>query len=427
MFAIWCACFAAMGDEPWTLERVLDYALVHDPDSRIAEQRIAASRAGLEQADAAFWPQLQFQSSYSRTDNPMMTFGDILNQRAYDPSLNFNNVPNVDDLNIQGTVTVPLYAGGQNRAQREAAKADMEAATHNNLAIRSEVSFQVVSTFQTVLKTRQFVLATEAGVNAFEHNLAIAKKRFATGTLLKSDVLDIEVQLGQARENLIRARNAHTLAIMALRDLLGIEGGEFSIADSAPDVSAPVSSDFSDRPEMAAARDREYAAEAELRGAKSGYQPRVSAFGTLDRDYGWVTGGHDDNYSAGIILRWNLWDGFLTRGKTREAAANLETARENRLKLRLAIDFEVEQARLDLDTANQELVVTKKSVEQAAESARLTRDRFEQGLAISTRMIDAETTLTAARVHYAEAEADQHIAVAALRQALGLPQLNTAK
>jgi outer membrane protein TolC len=54
----------------------------------------------------------------------------------------------------------------------------------------------------------------------------------------------------------------------------------------------------------------------------------------------------------------------------------------------------------------------------------LTRARFEQGLALATQLIDAETALTAVRARRAEAEADQRIAVAALRKALGLGQLS---
>jgi len=76
--------------EPWTLESALDYALGHNPDARIAQQRLAAAQAGLEQANSAFWPKLQVQSGYTRTDNPMLAFGSILNQRSYSSSLNFN-------------------------------------------------------------------------------------------------------------------------------------------------------------------------------------------------------------------------------------------------------------------------------------------------------------------------------------------------
>jgi len=415
---------AAGAAESWTLERALDYALSHSPDACLAQQRIMATQAGLEQADSAFWPHLQFQSSYTRMDNPMMVFGSILNQRAYNSSLNFNDVPDVDDLNVRGLVTVPLYAGGKIKAGRDAAKANTEAAKQTSAAVRNELGFEVVRAFQTILETRQFVKATQAAVTALEGNQATAMKRLVGGTLLKSDELDIEVRLRQACEDLVRARNANTLAVLALRNLLGMESGEFAVADTAPKATVPSGDDFSHRPEIAAAHERERAAAAEMRGAQSGYQPSVSAFGSLDHDYGWVTGGDGNSYTAGVMLQWDLWDGFSSRAKTREASANLESAREEQRKLRLALNFEVEQAQLDLSAANERLAVTETSIEQALESEKLTRDRFEQGLAISTQLIDAETALVAARVRRAEAESDQPIAVAGLRKALALPQLD---
>jgi outer membrane protein len=92
----------------------------------------------------------------------------------------------------------------------------------------------------------------------------------------------------------------------------------------------------------------------------------------------------------------------------------------------LALDLEVERARRDLQAAEERLAVTGKTVEQATESANLTRHRFEQGLALATQLIDTETALVAARVRRAEAESDQHIAVAALRKALAWPQLDAS-
>ncbi len=214
---------SALGAEPWTLERALQQALASNPDARLAQQRIVAAQAGLDQANAAFWPRVQFQSSYTGSDNPMLVFGSILNQRAYSSSLNFNDVPTVDDLNTRGLVTVPLYAGGRNVATRKAASASTEAARQDNAAVRNALGFEVAQGFYTVLKTRQFIRAAEAGVNSFEASLVVAKKRLEGGTLLKSGVLDIEVRLAQAREELVRARNANALALRALRNLLGIE------------------------------------------------------------------------------------------------------------------------------------------------------------------------------------------------------------
>ncbi len=423
---LWLALsLAANAAELWTLERALDYALTHNPDARIARQRIAAAQAGLEQANSTFWPRLQVQSGYTRTDNPMLAFGNILNQRSYSSSLNFNDVPGVDDLNAQGIITVPLYAGGRNVAGRSAAKANTEAAKQESAAVRNELGFEVSRAFYTVLKTRQFIQAAEAAVTSFATNLVVAGKRLDGGTLLKSDVLDIEVRLAQAREDLVRARNANTLAERALRNLLGIENGEFIVAATGPAASAPNLGDFSQRPELAAARERERAAQAQVRGTQSGYQPRLNAFGSIDYDYGSVTGGNGQSYTAGLMAQWDLWDGFSTRSKIREAKANLESTREEQRKLRLALDLETEQARLDLSAAVERLALSGKAVEQAEESASLTQNRFEQGLALSAQLIDSESALVAARVRRAEAESDQRIAIAALRKALALPQLDS--
>jgi outer membrane protein len=416
---------SALCAESWTLERALQQALASNPDARLAQQRIVAAQAGLEQANAAFWPRLQFQSSYTGSDNPMLAFGSILNQRAYSSSLHFNDVPGVDDLNTRGLVTVPLYAGGRNTATRKAAKANTDAARQDDEAVRNALGFEVSRAFYTVLKTRQFIRAAEAGVNSFEGSRAVAKKRLAGGTLLKADVLDIEVRLAQAREELVRARNANALAVRVLRNLLGIEGGDFEVADTAPPVDAPNSGDFSGRAELAAARHRERAAVEQARAAKGGYLPRVNAFGSMDYDYGWKYANGGGSYTAGALLQWDLWDGNLTRAKVAEANANLDSAREEQRKLRLALDLEVEQGRLDLKAANERLSVTEQVIDQAAESVSLTRARFDQELALSTQLIDAETSLLAARVRRAEAEADRQIAIAALRKALGLPQLES--
>jgi outer membrane protein len=416
---------SALCAEPWTLERALQQALSGNPDARLAQQRIVAAQAGLDQANAAFWPRVQLQSSYSASDNPMLAFGSILNQRAYNSSLNFNDVPTVDDLNARGLVTVPLYAGGKNTATRKAASANTEAAKQDNAAVQNALGYEVARAFYTVLKSRQFIRAAEAGVNSFEANLAVAKKRLDGGTLLKSGVLDIEVRLAQAREDLVRARNSNALATRALRNLLGIETGEFEVADTAPQTRAPDSGDFSGRPELTAASHRERAAQEQVTAAKGSYLPRVSAFGSLDYDYGWKYENGGGSYTAGALMQWDVWDGKLTRAKVREANANLESSREERRKLRLALDLEVEQARLELKAANERLSVTDQAVAQATESASLTRARFEQEMALPKDTIDAETALVAARVRRAEAEADRQIATAAVRKALALPQLES--
>jgi outer membrane protein TolC len=411
--------------ETWTLERALAFARTNSPDTRIALQRALAAQAGLEQANSGFWPRLSLQSSYTRTDNPMLGFGNILNQRAYSSSIDFNDVPDTDNLNVRGVLGVPLYTGGRISADKRAARADSTAARLEAEAVRQTVSAEVARAFFIVQKTRQFIVAASAAVDSYATNLAMVHQRLAAGTALRTDVLDLEVRLAQSREDLIRARNANTLAQRVLQNLLGLEEQDFHVAESAPSLQVPPDNAAAIRPEFTAAAERTRAANEQVRGARSGYLPQVTGFGSLDYDRGWVTDGDGESYTAGVQLQWDLWDGRLTRGKVSEANANASAAREQERKLRLAVSLETQQARLELQQANERLEVGEKTVAQAEESLSLTRDRFTQGLALATQLIDAQTALTAAQVRRADAQADVQISTAALRRALGFSILDS--
>ncbi len=412
----------SFAEQTWTLDESISYALEHNPEARIATDRIAVARALLGQANAAFLPRLELRSSYTRTDNPATVFGAILNQQAFSNNLDFNDVPEVDNARIGGMVSLPLYAGGAHLAGRKAAHAGTAAARVDAEAVRNRLAFEVARTFYTVVKTRELIRATEAGVGAFETNLRVARNRLNSGTALKTDVLDVEVRLARSREELVRAQNARALALRALRNLLSTDQDEIHIADTEAEPSIPPTDDFAKRPELTAANKRFEAAQALVRAAKSGYLPQVDAFGSVDHDRGWELDSGAWSYTAGVTMQWNLWDGNRTRTRVDQARAELETAREQKRRVYLAVDLEVEQARIRVNDASQRLSVTEKAVAQATESAALTRSRFEQGLAISSQLIDAEAALTTASVRRAEALADRRIAIAALRSALGLPQ-----
>jgi outer membrane protein len=413
----------AGGAELLTLDKGIELALAQNPDARLADHRIAAARAALREANSAFWPKVQFRPSYVGTDNPASVFMSAINQREFTPGLDFNHPPTVDHLNVKGTVSVPLYHGGRMVAGREAATAMTEAARRNADAVRNRLAFEVSRAWFSILKTREFIQSAEASVKSFESNLSIAQKRRRAGNLLKAETLDVEVKLAEAREGLVRAQNARALAERALRNLLGIDRGELKISNEVPRIEMPSGRDFSQRSELQAADQRIHAARAGLRGARGGHRPKVNGFASLDYDTGWRFGGSGKSWTIGMALEWDIFDGHRTDAKVDSARARLDSAIEMERKIRLMIDLEVEQASLKLGESSQRLEVTEKAIDLATESRDLTRIRFQEGAALSTQLINAETALTAARVRRAEAGADRRIAAAALRQALGLPQI----
>lgn len=417
------ALSSLQGATSLTLDEAIRRAMADSPDARIAASRMAASEAKLTQARAAFQPQVRVQSGYVWTNQPVSVFGMALNQRSFSPGMNFNDVPDADNWGSGATVTMPIYAGGRNVAGRDAALAALNASHYGAAVARETLAFEVTRTFLMIHKTRSLIGAAQAAVEAFDSNLGLSRKRLDAGTALKTDALDMEVRLAQAREDLARMRNANALTRQALATLLGIENGEVDATTAIPRLSVPPVGQAPQRPELRAAESLADAAAARIRQAGSGRKPSVNAFGGAEHNRGAKFDGQGTSYTVGIVAQWDIWDGRLTQGRVREAEAEFAAAQEAARRQRLNITLEVRQARLALDEADERLSVSAKSVQLAEESVTLTRERFQGGLSLAAQLIDAETTLTSARVRRAEAETDRRIAVAALRRSLGLSMI----
>ena len=401
-------------------------ALQQNPDLATAQQRLAAARAGLRQADAAFWPKVGVSESYAASDNPVQAFMMTLNQRSFNFGANFNHPDTTDNLNTKVLATYSLYSGGTDLASRQAARLGAEARENSIDAVRNDLVFEVTRSFYTIGKARQFVRTAEAAVASMESNLGVASNRFSQGTVLKSDFLDAEVRLSEARENLVRAGNALAISETVFRNVLGVgEKENVTAADrgrrpSKTDVAQTIAGalDVSRRPELLAARKAVEATERQVRAAFGGHLPRVNAFASYDLDSG-DANRFADSWVAGVSVELDVFDGFLTRGKVAEARANLSAAREELRKTELALQLEAKQAQLNLNEAQARLATTGQAVAQADESLQITKERYANGLALLTQLLDAETALTTARQRRAAAEADCQIARAALDRALG--------
>ncbi|MBS0664086.1 MAG: TolC family protein [Verrucomicrobia bacterium] len=418
----------ALRAETWSLDRAVATALERNPDARAARARVDGAQALVEQAQSAWLPQLSVSSRYTDTNSPMMAFGSILNQRAFNFGLDFNHPGRIDNLNATGTVGYNLYAGGRATAGRNAARAGAEAAALDLQAAHHRLAVEVVRAALNLRTARAAVATVESGVEAYAATVANARARYDAGQLLKADLLGLEVQLAQTREQLSSARHGAALAARAFAFVLGLEPDGQPIELVADDpalarLSLPDTTDFSRRPELRGILARVRAAEAMVEAARGAHRPTVNAFASYQYDQGWQTDRHGDSWMAGVAVDLNVFDGGQTRGKVRQSTAELAEVREYARKAELGISLEVEQARLAHADAAERLSVSDRAVDQAAEGAALSRARFEKGALLAADLIGAETRLLEARLRRTAAEADERLALVELRRALGLDPL----
>jgi len=406
----------------WTAEEAVDFALRNSPDSEIALARIQTASAQQLAAQSANYPVLGLHGGYSQTDNPMYSFGNILNQGEFNNSIDFNNPGRTDNLNLTADIQYRLYNGGMDSAAVESAAAQLTAQKQQYEVVKNQLAFEVVKGFQSIIQAQDALHAEEASLQAIEASLAVAKARFDEGDLLKEEVLNLEVQKARAMESILDGNHQVQLAQRIFLNLLGLKEGSVEINASGTAQTIPEQPKYSGRPEISVVENSITSAEAELQKAQGGRLPTLDGFASYQYDKGFELDGSGDSWMAGIKIDYNLYQGNRTSAQIALAKSQLLQLKKELAKTELALNLDLQQAELGYKLAKERKGVTDKMVETAEESARLSRIRFREGVILSSNLIDVETRLTEALLRQSMAKANYLVSIANLRRAAGLPQ-----
>ncbi len=421
----------AIGDETgkdsgrWTPKEAVTFALKNSPDSRIAAQRINAASARRAMAESSFRPRLNLSAGYDQTNNPMYSFGNILNQGNFDQTIDFNNPGRTDNLNLKAEMQYRFYNGGRDQAGRDAAEATQLSTEMERETTYQRLGYEVVKAFQQIVQAQDQVAARTAELEAIKASLDVAVARYEAGELLKADMLNFEVQKSRASENLIVSQHQLELSKKIFLNLLGLEKGAVEISSRTETGQVvPAPEGYRQRPEIDALQARLERAEAELQQSEGQKYPTLDGFARYQYDHGFIDDGSGDSWAAGLMLNYNLYNGNYTEAETAEKKAELQSVREQLAKMELAINLDIQEAELNYNQAVERRAVTEQMVQVAGESAQLSRERFKQGLILSSDLIDVELRLTDALVRQSAAKANYEIAIANLRRAAGLQQFS---
>jgi outer membrane protein TolC len=410
--------------EPLTLPAAVAEALTAGTEAALLRERLVVATALEDEAKSLLWPRLSLRGSYVQTDGAMGGFGMILGQRTFDNFVDFNHPGRMDNATAAVDFSYRIYAGGAETARTRAAAAQRAAAENQLSADLAELSMAVVRAYLDGRQARQVQTALASSRTALDASLKVAIAAEAAGRLLKSERLNLSVQVAQVEQEQLVADALVRLSARRLLILLGRPAGEvIDLATLPPVTTWPLAEvpAGAPRPEVLALRQRVDAAAALVSVAGAGRLPTVDFQATYQHDQGWVRSGAGTSWSAGVVARYNLFDGQETAARERAARAELRSAELALRQLEAEMAFELARAQLLLTQADQRFTVAQLAVEQAEESARLTRERFQAGRALSAELIGVEARLAEVRLQLATAESARISTRIALRRAQGAP------
>lgn len=408
-----------------TLDQAIALAVRAHPSISAARgsSRLQEARLGVVKADR--YPQVDLTANYRRgTANfaPTSQTGSSLNRIATGGTSNetFNNYTAA--LSLQQRI----FDFGQTGAAVEAAREGLRARRLDEEATVKNVVVNVKVAYFGLLGERHLVRVNEETVRQFEEHLRQAKGFFEIGTRPKFDVTKAEVDLTNARLNLIRAKNAAEVARLTLANAIGLPNQPVGQLEELLDFrrveigqAEALSEALERRPELRSLQASLRAGEASVRAAQRSFYPVFS--GIADYTYRGQEFPLVWNWDVGLNLTFPLFSGYLLKSQLAEARANLMTVEANQEALRQSILLEVRQASLNLTEAEERVRLSDLVVRQAEENFALANGRFQAGIATSVERTDAQVLLTNARTQQIQALYDYKVAEAHLEKAIGRP------
>ena len=331
--------------------------------------------------------------------------------------------------NFQATLSLrqPVFAWGRYVNTYRGAKLDLEAVQKGLEAALHQLSLDVSEAFHGVLLAGEFVDVTQQTVELVERQLGMAQKRFAAGAATNFDVLRAEVQLANAKSQLIQAENRVDIAENTFKNLLNIDlveeidlTGSFDLPEALDlDLESLVSMAKDNRPEIQQLEFSEAAGQKRVDVAKTGNRPDLSVFSNYQLDDNEKLTKMNRVWNVGVQINIPIFDGFATRAAVQQAKSGLKQAQLAKHQRMDTVEFEVRTAYLNLIQAKALINVQKETVAQAQESVRLANLRYENGMLTSVELTDAQLALAQAEVNHLQATHDYVVEFARLERAVG--------
>lgn len=400
-----------------TLRDALVSAYETNPSLTAAREGQKATNEGVPLAKANGRPDVTVQPTYF--ENIMQDGGSSVTQAR--------------GINVNGTVSAPLYAGGGIRNAIRAAENRVEAGFANLRGTESAIFSAVVGAYMDVIRDESIVELNRAQVGVLSVNLEATRDRFEIGDLTRTDVAQSEARLAlatssleSARANLIRSKEIYI-------QLVGREPGRLEAPPPLPNLPGTpdnaVIVALENNPDLIAAREGREAASFDRRAANASRLPTISVFtspsysNALNSVSSNIPGFQADNSSftaqAGVRATIPLYQGGQPAAQIRQAQARLGQAQELEIAAEREVIAQTRAAYASWKAARDVITASERAVAANELSLEGTRAENSVGNRTILDILNAEQELLNSKVQLVTARRNAYVAGFTLLAAMG--------
>jgi outer membrane protein TolC len=385
----------------YTLPELIDLAELHNPETQAAWQRARVRADELGIARSAYFPTIE-AAVYAASIRQPALIGEYFHRQTIafvSPTLQVDYL--IFDL------------GGRSGAV-DVAKANLLIQNLEFNDTHRRLIYQIAYAYFRLLNAQGQREAAEVNLQNAQTVESDAENRLKNGLATRPDLLEASAALAQADYDLQATVGAEQIAKGQLATSMGLPAEAPFHVQSISDLTIPTSiadslteeleRAFRQRPELLADMARIRAAQGELKEAKSSYFPTLhfSGDGGLARGYGQQDPypGHyaeGEVWSAGLELKWTIFDGARREKLVAAAKAKRSAADADLHALRDQIEQEVFASYTNMQTALRQQQAATALLQASTQSYESARQSYGLGLRSQLDVISAQKNLAQAR------------------------------
>ncbi len=383
------------GEALWMdVATVLRLAGENSLDAAVARDDSVAAQAAIDEAQAAWWPTITVNGSYTIKDNPVVAvFGDARFPFAEKNSAAYG-------INAKQL----LFSGGQRSLAVAAARQRARAIQAAGQRGTREAQLRALDTYLQILRLTGRMAVLRQRYAAVQAHRKAVEDLFEQGLVARNDLLETQVRERELDDAQQALEDDRQMAIADLNRLLGRPVKAPAVFPDSlgppPGISVPLEAYLSQadtlNPGLRAARFQVEAARIQARLARRAYWPEVYvAAGHNYEENQYMAYPHINSVVAGV--NWKIFEGGARKAKIQQAQARTARAVKTYEDGRRVVNLAVESAWRRWQQSLREELTARKNVAAAQANLEIVEDQYRSGLARSSDVLDAEALLAKSR------------------------------
>jgi outer membrane protein TolC len=437
------------GAERVTLEQAIELAERNNRTIEQAKLQLEVSRATLREAEAARNPSIFVQGNIVNSTSAgskisgrqqLDTLNNNLNSSDFTTrfqaqqsevatrrSINAATAPTTD-LSTSLNLNYNLFTAGARSGQIKAAERLVRVSELEVDRVTAQTRFDVADSYYQVQDAEEQIKISQAAIASSESSLRDTQAQFDAGLGTKFDVLRVQVQLANNRQQLTsgianreiqRRRLAQRLSLPETLIVVPAEDKPQKVGEWPLGLEQTIVLAYKNRAELEEQLVQREISDARRKVALAALGPTVSLAAQLNfLDILERSGGIGNGYSISAQARWTLFDGGAAQAQADQQTKNQQIAESRFAEQRNTVRFEVEQAYATMLSNRESIETTRLAIAQAEEAEKLATLRFQAGVGTQTEKIDALSDLTRARGNNVSAVIGFNRALAQLRRSV---------